>query len=108
MRLSPDRGAPSVCASVSYRGDCPSTNGMPPVTRRVGDLTFCLGARCDARACCPSGTVCEYRSDLQATSCGADTPSPNLDCADSGVDSGVDAMAPPDAAPDASMDVSAD
>ncbi|MBL8678260.1 MAG: hypothetical protein JNK05_03800 [Myxococcales bacterium] len=103
VRLGTADFTPVVCASVYYMASCPLVSGQPQIERRVGELTYCLGPRCDTHTCCPNGTVCEARP-VGEYSCGADTPSPNLDCADSG----VDAMAPPDAAPDASMDASAD
>ncbi|MBL8678258.1 MAG: hypothetical protein JNK05_03790 [Myxococcales bacterium] len=83
---SHERGAPMVCASISYGGLCPPVNGRPAIETRVGELTFCLGQSCNDIDCCPSGEACERRFDRVGSTCGTDTAIPNILCRDSGVD----------------------
>jgi hypothetical protein len=88
VRLGRRDFTPTVCASVYYMAGCPVVAGLAQVERRVGELTYCFGARCDSQTCCPSGTVCESRPG-DSNRCAVDTPLPNIDCADSGVDVGT-------------------
>lgn len=94
VRVTTSVGARSMCVGVRVGAACPTIHGMAQVERRVGSITYCLGAAsCTPTGpCCPGESVCEFRREFDTLACGDDTPMPNAPCArDASVDAMVDA-----------------